>query len=717
MRLTIICLFFINLVFGQGIPQGFSHRGVINDKDNKPVANKDVFIKITILDDDKDELFIETHQVKTNVTGHYNLVIGKGKKQYPIDENFQLGDIKWGDETKSKSYRIEVDITGSGNNYTVSGNSQFFSVPYAMFSLNSLNSMNNLENSSCSNLTILDSINSLRTTECNFTEGSVVYIRCHSQYWDGGGGFFILSNNETIKNQQGNVIADNDGTVVVNPNFADLRWVRKIDNYIDVSFFGSIGSGNPATDDGLKIQKAIDFAFETSSRSARSKTVYISSGYYYIHDKIVLKSGVNIKGDGFDNSILAASNSIKKDGSMIEMASGKIRGILISDITFTGGVLDNSTIKNCFHLKGTIGSGDHGGLENCTFKNIRINGFNGCGIILEGSGPNDNYKLPNQDLVFEQVHISRVKDNTNCLLIQGQNSQITFTNCGFDGKMNWTDLNAGNNFPTNKLFNVVLENKGHIAPSIIKFNTCTFQYSEYGVFLRYAENVTFDNCWFELLDRAIGIVKSGGIPSKGINVLNSRFANASGFGTYWDKVTNINSPPSGSCIHIEDSQVNVLNNFVTVSGTFNNNNVFVRNYGIDSDINILNNSYQNDNLGIVKSGLGNTFGVANKTLTLNNDVLNTSSYKFITVNPFGSNIKEIKSNINTGETITIKANGTIKFDNSKNIVFAKTTVTATAPFTLNANEMATFIKIDNPKTVGSTIYNETYLLISVNKTF
>ena len=59
-------------------------------------------------------------------------------------------------------------------------------------------------------------------------------------------------------------------------------------------------------------------------------SIFFTAWWYdAFHDKIVLKSGVSIKGDGIDNSILAANNSIKNDGNMVEMDSGKSRGILI----------------------------------------------------------------------------------------------------------------------------------------------------------------------------------------------------------------------------------------------------------------------------------------------------------------------------------------------------------------------------------------------------
>jgi len=232
-------------------------------------------------------------------------------------------------------------------------------------------------------------------------------------------------------------------------------------------------------------------------------------------------------------------------------------------------------------------------------------------------------------------------------------------------------------------------------------------------FTSYAESVTFDNCWFEDLDIGVYAAKSvSGFTSKSINIINSRFANASGFGTLY--IDNKNKS-GGTCIAVEGgSNVNVQNNYVCTSDPSYNNNIsnnyFIRNIGLDSKINASNNSFQN-------ASLGRTYGIANNTITPTSSTIETSSYKFLKVNAYSSNISEIKSNISAGETITIKENGLIKFDNAKNIVFAKASVTATAPFVLNANETVTFMKIDNPITVNSVTFNETYVLIASNKLY
>ena len=182
----------------------------------------------------------------------------------------------------------------------------------------------------------------------------------------------------------------------------------------------------------------------------------------------------------------------------------------------------------------------------------------------------------------------------------GTTRSVTFINCGFDGHF---DGPLSGTFNTSKFANVVIESKAHVQTAVVKFLTCTFQYSEYGAYIKFAENITFDNCWFELLDRSVGIVNAETFPplqSKGINIINSRFANASGFGSYYDKVLNrndLNGNPTGSCIYLEGGQVNVQGNYVAISNTFNEHNLFIGNYSADTQINASNNSFQLPILG------------------------------------------------------------------------------------------------------------------------
>lgn len=709
---SIVCLFSTIIVFGQ-VPQGMSYQAIALDPNtNLPVTNQTISLKFSILDNSAigsvvySETFMSpVNGVTTNALGVFSLNIGTGT---PIVGTFS--SINWG--LNQKFLKVEMDIAtgGSGTNYTLVGTNQLMSVPYALYSLNS-------------QIKVFNNINDLRNTIGII--GEIAYIKGHTTPGDGGEGSFIWK--ELPIGNPG--FSDNNGTIIRNANNSTPGWIRIIDQKINVKYFG-IKFDNT---DGVVIQKAIDFAalnalnpqvnssFKFRDYTNCGSTVYIPEGDYNIGGTLTIKRGVNIEGNNMLSTSLKATNETS-GGSMIELDAGQVSGVNISNLTLDGNTNSSSSItKNCMNLVARSGNNfPTGGLWNSNFKNIQIRNFNGYGIILEGGGINDETRsFVNQDCIFENVNIRRQTDNSSCLLIRGNLGQFTFIHCGFDG---YTSGTTNPSYTTSKFFNVAIESNV-VEAAVIKFLTCTFQYSEYGVYTSFAESVTFDNCWFEYLDTAIAVTKAanGAKVSKCINILNCRFANASGFGSEWTKVSNSNHNEgvngvfdAGSCISVEGgAQINALNNFViTSTNNVNPNSKFIKNYGLDSVINASNNVFSDPSLG-------KTFGIANNTISTSGNILNTLGYKFVSVNGSSNNIKEIKSEISVGETITIRATGTgqVKFDNSKNILFAKTTVTSANPFVLNPKETATFIKIDDPITISGVTYHETYQLISANKLY
>jgi hypothetical protein len=718
----LISLLVNSLIFAQNIPQGISHRGTVYNTDGS-IVEGDVGIEISILDDSINgtEVYKETFSITTNSHGQYSLNIGQGIPSSPNFDNTSFGKINWG--LNLKYLKVKIDPSGGTNYNTIVGSNQLMSVPYALYSLNS-------------QIKVFSDIIELRNAIGSLNE--IVYVKGHTQPGDGGEGNFIWKALPV-----GNAgINDNDGTIIRN-NSSPFGWIRLIEDKINVKYFG-IKFDNT---DVLKIQKAIDFASlntfnhliaDTPSNiyfrdiTRCGSTVFIPAGEYKISSKIVLKHGASIEGDSSLNTILKAENLT--DQSMVELDNGQIIGVNLSNLLFDGGIPPNNpstastSPTNCMYLKAhDVQNTSTGGLWLSKFKNIKIRNFDGHGIVLEGSGVESqdqigDYNFTNQGIIFEFVDIARQKDASTCLLIRGMHGQLTFINCGFDGLVYDGSIYNSAPYKTTKYFNVAIESRA-VQATLIKFITCTFQYSEYGVYIAYSESITFDNCWFEYLDTGIAAYRAylpnnvETNPSKCINILNSRFANSSGFGSEWEKVINRNVS-GGSCVSVEGgSNVNVDNNYVIVSdrNRINGGNYFIRNYGLDSKINASNNSFQ-------FPALGRTMGIAGNTISITGNILNTSGYKFVSVKCIPrsnstNNIQEIKSEISAGETITIRATGSgqIKFDNTKNIVFANPTTTL---FVLNPKETATFMKIDDGiGPINNVYYNETYQLISVNKTY
>ncbi|QQV01304.1 MULTISPECIES: hypothetical protein [Chryseobacterium] len=110
------------------VPQAFSYQTIAFNAAGAPIANGNVALKISILENSATGtvLYSETHNKTTNAKGLVNLNIGQGTA---TTGNF--GAINWG--TNAKFVKVEMDPNG-GSNYTNVGVNQLMSVPYAQVS-------------------------------------------------------------------------------------------------------------------------------------------------------------------------------------------------------------------------------------------------------------------------------------------------------------------------------------------------------------------------------------------------------------------------------------------------------------------------------------------------------------------------------------------------------------------------------------------------------
>ncbi len=125
LSLLIIILLHVDLS-AQG-PQKISYQSVIRNTNNMPVANTLVGIKISILQGSASGtvVYSETHTPSTNVNGLATIEIGGGTV---VSGTFS--SINWA--AGPYFVKTETDPLG-GTAYTLSGTSQFLSVPYALY--------------------------------------------------------------------------------------------------------------------------------------------------------------------------------------------------------------------------------------------------------------------------------------------------------------------------------------------------------------------------------------------------------------------------------------------------------------------------------------------------------------------------------------------------------------------------------------------------------
>ncbi|MGO4710847.1 hypothetical protein AB4Y90_17415 [Chryseobacterium sp. 2TAF14] len=124
---TTLGLFLATLLSAQ-VPQAFSYQTIAFNASGAPIANGNVALKISILENSATGavLYTETHNKTTNSKGLVNLNIGEGTATTGT-----FGGINWG--TNTKFVKVEMDPAG-GSNYTNVGVNQLMSVPYAQVS-------------------------------------------------------------------------------------------------------------------------------------------------------------------------------------------------------------------------------------------------------------------------------------------------------------------------------------------------------------------------------------------------------------------------------------------------------------------------------------------------------------------------------------------------------------------------------------------------------
>ncbi|MGF1639245.1 MAG: hypothetical protein ACFCUU_19365 [Cyclobacteriaceae bacterium] len=107
-------------------PEAISYQAVIRNADNALIADKNVAIRISILQGNEkgEQVYSETHSVKTNAQGLMSIAIGEG---FSSRGGFERIDWSIG----PYFIKTETDPEG-GTNYSIIGVSQIMTVPYAL---------------------------------------------------------------------------------------------------------------------------------------------------------------------------------------------------------------------------------------------------------------------------------------------------------------------------------------------------------------------------------------------------------------------------------------------------------------------------------------------------------------------------------------------------------------------------------------------------------
>lgn len=356
-----------------------------------------------------------------------------------------------------------------------------------------------------------------------YVSNEVIYLKgYHFPDRLGGGGHFVYDSHDTDPDDKGmTIIPDNS----LGPAG---RWKRVNFEEVNVRFFGAFGSGDPARDDTEAIQNAIDYV--ANQNLPKGGIVFIPNGTYYVQ-QIILKDGVSIHGE-FSGTRIQPFVSQVNDG-LVVIDIGAVRRIFVKDIRFVG--IDskgNNSNLDCFFIESKsdpLISG--GGLWEATFENVRIQGFLGHGFYFLGGGMDQSqsiYKwtLPNQFITLKNVRVIRANTPTSrALLMEGQNGQFTFTNCTFSNIKDRETARVGTNVELRGIIDIP-EQQNRTGPSVLNFNTCTFEDAELAIHINTCLTINMVGCWFEYLKNSILVVQT----SIGVVATRNRFAAASNFG-------------------------------------------------------------------------------------------------------------------------------------------------------------------------------------------
>ncbi len=116
-----LCLLFFGSSLAQ--PLTFNYQGIARNASGAPLANQNIALRISILDDAAATMFSESHTATTNAYGLYNLQIGDG--------TIISGTMSAVAGLNSAKIKVEIDPAG-GTSYTDLGTQPLNSVPFAL---------------------------------------------------------------------------------------------------------------------------------------------------------------------------------------------------------------------------------------------------------------------------------------------------------------------------------------------------------------------------------------------------------------------------------------------------------------------------------------------------------------------------------------------------------------------------------------------------------
>ncbi len=137
--ILLIAFLAISLVVAQTLPKGINYQAVARDVSGESLAEHSIDLKISLITNLKkgSVVYSETHQVRTNQFGLFNIVIGQGK---PLMGDFE--EVPW---DKHEIWMELAMDSGQKGKYEIMSTTKLLAVPYA-FHAGSANQLSKYEN-------------------------------------------------------------------------------------------------------------------------------------------------------------------------------------------------------------------------------------------------------------------------------------------------------------------------------------------------------------------------------------------------------------------------------------------------------------------------------------------------------------------------------------------------------------------------------------------